>query len=169
MVIPTSPRLSKTESGYKSYCISGIGCFLDRKRKEKKEKRGRGCRPSARSGRLRGRGLSVAHPAIVAGPGRPPPPSVAPGPLPPQSGPPGRILPCRPGRLHGRGRWEPPIKLWRLPQPCTGSVTTLKCPIVARGTPHWWRHEGVTVCRLRAIRGSLCDSVSLQTEINFHW
>ena len=39
-------------------------------------------------------------------------------------------------------RWEPPIKLWSVPHPCTGSVTTLKCPIVVRGTPHWWRHEG---------------------------
>ena len=28
--------------------------------------------------------------------------------------------------------WEPPIKLWRLPQTCTGSVTALKGPIVDR-------------------------------------
>ena len=28
--------------------------------------------------------------------------------------------------------WEPPIKLWRLPQACTGSVTALKGPIVVK-------------------------------------
>ena len=37
--------------------------------------------------------------------------------------------------------WEPPIKLWRLLQPYTGLVTTLKGPIVDRGTPYWWRYE----------------------------
>ena len=67
--------------------------------------------------------------------------------------------------------WEPPIMLWSVTQPCssrsfggsqdllgasnqvveiaqpsTGSVTTLKCPIVACGTLDWWGHKGDTVC-----------------------
>ena len=41
VTIPTSPRLSKTEFVCGRYCISSIGRFLDRKRKEKKEKRGK--------------------------------------------------------------------------------------------------------------------------------
>ena len=51
----------------------------------------------------------------------------------------------------------------------THQVTILKCPIVVRATPHWWRHEGDYGVPLTAIRGSLCDSAPLQRRRSFHW
>jgi hypothetical protein len=38
--------------------------------------------------------------------------------------------------------WEPPIKLWRLPQACTGSVTALKGPIVVEALPFGGKARG---------------------------
>ena len=66
VVIPTSPRLSKTEFGYKSYCISGSGRFLDRKRKEKKETKKKGRVLPSMAGGMAG---GMAGPSLV--PGRP--------------------------------------------------------------------------------------------------
>ena len=60
--------------------------------------------------------------------------------------------------------WEPPIKLWGLPQACTGSVTALKGPIVDRGLPFWW--EGSRRIRWAIVAfGEPCASTPLQRRV----
>ena len=56
VVIPTSPSSSKTESDCKSYCVFGVGHFIDRPGQ-----------PLGRPGWENGRGSSVGGPAIMAG------------------------------------------------------------------------------------------------------